>query len=132
MALGSDALGACPEYLVFRYLKTRYSVCVAFCQVRHMPKSIHRQEYDLLRAGLRDARSSAGITQVDLSIALGRSQSFVSDIERGVRRLDLIEARDICRLLNQDFIEFVKRLESQIDALNAGQQKPRRRASRHS
>lgn len=97
-----------------------------------MPKSIHRQEYDLLRAGLRDARSSAGITQVDLSIALGRSQSFVSDIERGVRRLDLIEARDICRLLNQDFIEFVKRLESQIDALDAGRQKPRRRTSRHS
>ena len=82
-----------------------------------MPKSIHRPEYEALRRLLRQARGDAGVSQVELSVALGRSQSFVSDIERGVRRLDTIETRDICQILNRDFLEFISELEREIAAL---------------
>lgn len=82
-----------------------------------MPKSIHRPEYEALRRLLRQARDDAGVSQVELSAALGRSQSFVSDIERGVRRLDAIEMRDICQILDRDFLEFMAELESEISAL---------------
>lgn len=82
-----------------------------------MPKSIHRPEYDILRRHLRDQRTAAGWTQVALSGQLGRSQSFVSDIERGVRRLDLIELRDICVVLGVDFMAMVKDLETELVSL---------------
>lgn len=82
-----------------------------------MPKSIHRPEYQVIRVMLRDMRIAAGVTQVDLSAALGRTQSFVSDIERGTRRLDLLELRDICQLVGVSFpdaaAELERRLESQ-------------------
>lgn len=79
-----------------------------------MPKSIHRPEYEILRSRLRQARLDAGITQVDLSKSLGRTQSFVSDIERGVRRIDFIELRDVCLLLDRDMLSFVADLEADL------------------
>ncbi len=47
-------------------------------------------------------RRSAGITQVDLSERLGKPQSFVSNVERGVRRIDVIEFCAIVRALGAD------------------------------
>lgn len=84
-----------------------------------MPKSIHRPEYDLLRTLLRETRTRAGVTQESLSDRLGRSQSFVSDIERGVRRIDAIELRDVCRLLDTDLKSFLGILESRIEGRRA-------------
>ena len=79
-----------------------------------MPKSIHRPEYELLRILIRETRTDAGVTQETLSDQLGRSQSFISDIERGVRRIDAIELRDVCRLLDTDLMDFLSELESRI------------------
>jgi transcriptional regulator with XRE-family HTH domain len=79
-----------------------------------MRKSIHRAEYQILVEMLRESREQAGVTQAGLSKALGRSQSFVSDVERGQRRLDIIELRDICRCLKLDFLGVVSNLEHQL------------------
>ncbi|MGH8108598.1 MAG: helix-turn-helix domain-containing protein [Arenimonas sp.] len=79
-----------------------------------MPKTIHRPEYDVLRSLLRQARLEAGVLQKDLSAALGHQQSFVSDVERGVRRIDIIELRDFCLAFGIDFHEFVAILETEI------------------
>jgi len=51
--------------------------------------------------------------------ALGRPQSFASDIERGLRRLDLIQLRDICRVLGLGLVEFVQRYESELSPKEA-------------
>lgn len=79
-----------------------------------MPKSIHRPEYEQLRKLVREVRIDAGVTQETLSVQLGRSQSFVSDIERGVRRIDAIELRDLCHLLGIDLAHFLGVLEERI------------------
>jgi transcriptional regulator with XRE-family HTH domain len=79
-----------------------------------MRKSIHRAEYEVLVGLLRERREVAGITQTELSRALGRSQSFVSDLERGQRRLDLIELRDICAYLRMDLGKFVGEFEARL------------------
>lgn len=79
-----------------------------------MSKTIHRSEYEVLRQCLRAHRVEAGITQTQLSQQLGRSQSFVSDVERGVRRLDLLELRDICELIGQDLVTFVQEFEAKL------------------
>lgn len=79
-----------------------------------MPKSIHREEYDRVRALLRDGRLRRGLRQTDLAAKLGKLQSFVSDVERGTRRIDVIELRDWCRALNTDLVGFCEALERQL------------------
>lgn len=49
---------------------------------------------------LKSARS--GITQVQLSEAFGRPQSFIAKVESGERRLDVVEFLHLARLLNLD------------------------------
>ncbi len=90
-----------------------------------MPKSIHRPEYESLRELIRELRTEQGVTQVTLSKQMGRSQSFLSDIERGVRRIDILELRDMCRLLDTDLPHFVAELEVRIESLTPTP-KPRR------
>jgi transcriptional regulator with XRE-family HTH domain len=79
-----------------------------------MPKTIHRPEYAVLCALVRKSRLAAGLTQAELSDALGRPQSYISDIERGTRRLDLIELRDICDSLGSEFVDFIAQFETQV------------------
>jgi transcriptional regulator with XRE-family HTH domain len=80
-----------------------------------MPKSIYRSEYTTLRELIRELRLAQGVTQVTLSEQLGRSQSFISDIERGVRRIDALELRDLCQLLETDLPDFISELEKRLN-----------------
>lgn len=94
-----------------------------------MPKSIYRSEYTTLRELIRELRLAQGVTQVTLSEQLGRSQSFISDIERGVRRIDALELRDLCQLLDTDLPDFINELEKRLNlgrrsATSAGHHKP--------
>lgn len=76
-----------------------------------MSKTIHRHEYAVLLRLIRERRQRAGLTQAQCSAALGRPQSFMSDIERGVRRLDVVQLRDLCGVLNTDLLAFVRAFE---------------------
>lgn len=79
-----------------------------------MPKTIHRDEYQVLLDLLRQKRVEHGLTQAQCSEALGRSQSFVSDVERGLRRLDVIQLRDLCQVLGIPLVDFVTDFESKL------------------
>ena len=79
-----------------------------------MAKTLYRTENSVLREMLRDARERAGLTQVDVSSAIGKSQTFLSDVERGVRRLDVIELWEICQAMGVDLTGFVARLEAEL------------------
>lgn len=79
-----------------------------------MEKSIFTNEYGVLLALLRKTRSKAGLTQVQLAARLGQSQSFVSKVEIGERRLDVIQLRTICRALGTTLSELVARLEERL------------------
>lgn len=63
---------------------------------------------------LRDTRLEAKFTQVELAKRLGRQQNFVSLYERGVRRLDVLELREVCKVLGVPLVVFVKRLEGKV------------------
>ena len=64
-----------------------------------MPKSVFSDAYRELLALLVETRKAAGITQVELAARLGRPQPFVSYLERGERRIDVIEFCAIARAL---------------------------------
>jgi transcriptional regulator with XRE-family HTH domain len=53
-------------------------------------------------ARLVEARRAAGLNQVELAEKLGRPQSFVSKIEKGDRRIDVLELIAICHHLRID------------------------------
>lgn len=79
-----------------------------------MDKTIYTREYAVLLRLLREARKAAGLTQVDLAKRLRQSQSFVSKIERGDRRLDVIQLRTLCRLYGLSLPQFVAQLEREL------------------
>jgi transcriptional regulator with XRE-family HTH domain len=54
------------------------------------------------------ARKAAGITQVELAERLGKPQSFVSKVERGERRLDVIEFCQVAEALGQKPAELLQ------------------------
>ena len=82
--------------------------------MRYVEKSVYRDENLILLRLLKQCRVEAGMTQAAFAQALERPQSFASDIERGLRRLDLVQLRDICKALNISLIEFVQRFENEL------------------
>lgn len=57
---------------------------------------------DRLRRRLYEARRARGLRQCDLAGRLDRPQSFVSNYERGTRRLEVSEFIQIARILSLD------------------------------
>lgn len=79
-----------------------------------MEKSIFTPEYEAVLRLLRQAREAAGLTQVDLATALEKSQSFVSKVERGETRLDIIQLRTVLAALGVTLPAFAQRLEREL------------------
>lgn len=67
-----------------------------------MPKSVHTDAYATLLVGLVAARKRVGVTQEALAAALDKPQNFISNVERGQRRIDVLEFYAIARALDVD------------------------------
>lgn len=63
---------------------------------------------------LIQSRLDAGLTQVELALRLQEDQSLVSKVERGVRRLDVVEFMLWCQALEMPMAEFARRLEASV------------------
>ena len=74
-------------------------------------KSIYERSYRRLLELLVEARQDAGVTQQQLADLLQRPQSFISKIENGDRRLDVVEFLELCRLLRADPAVLMKQVE---------------------
>ena len=81
-----------------------------------MPKTFHSDAYGAFVDQLTTARKEAGLTQAGLATRLGRPQSFVSNFESRIRRLDIIEALVIARVIGLDPVSMIKNLEAVIGA----------------
>ncbi|HEX8263269.1 MAG TPA: helix-turn-helix transcriptional regulator [Allosphingosinicella sp.] len=68
---------------------------------------------DRLRRRLHEARRARGMRQADLAERLGRPQSFVSNYERGTRRLEVSEFIQIARILALDAAAVVAELAAE-------------------
>lgn len=71
---------------------------------------------DRLRRRLHEARRARGLRQCDLADRLGRPQSFVSNYERGTRRLEVSEFIQIARILSLDAAAVVAELATELPA----------------
>lgn len=85
-----------------------------------MPNSIFSTGHHELVQIITDARKDSGLTQLQLSEKLGRSQSYVSNIERGQRRVDLLEFHAICVVLQRDPVEMFRETVQRIESYRRG------------
>ena len=76
-----------------------------------MSKSLHSEAWKRLLSGLIAAREDAGVTQIELGQRLNRTQSFISKVERGERRLDVVEFCEWARLLGYQPDELIVRVK---------------------
>jgi transcriptional regulator with XRE-family HTH domain len=78
-----------------------------------MAHPIHDRRYQAIASLLAGMRREQGLLQQDMAERLGRTQTFVSKYESGMRRVDLIELLDILRALGIDPHEFMDRVLAQ-------------------
>lgn len=64
-----------------------------------------------VREMLIEARDKSGLTQKELGALIGRPQSYVSNYERGVGRVDVADLLVIAKALGLDPKEMVGRVE---------------------
>lgn len=79
-----------------------------------MRKSIHTNDYAVFLELLRGLRDRQGVLQVDLAKQLKAPQSFISKVENGERRLDVIELRNWCEALGVTFQAFCRDLDKAL------------------
>ena len=63
---------------------------------------IDAEQYQIVGACLAAARREANLTQIEVAERLGRTQTFISEIERGLRRVDVLELIVLSQALGAD------------------------------
>lgn len=73
-----------------------------------MAKKADLQEYQHIVERLKTARLDVGLTQVDVSTKLQKPQSYVSKVEAGEQRIDVIELKKFAQLYKKSITYFLE------------------------
>jgi transcriptional regulator with XRE-family HTH domain len=73
-----------------------------------MAKAKFSPEYRRLCELLVQARESARLRQADVAKRLGKPQSYVSKVEIGERRLDVVEFLEFARAIDADPVRLLR------------------------
>jgi transcriptional regulator with XRE-family HTH domain len=82
--------------------------------MRAAAKWVQPEHHQIVGTTLMAARRRANLTQVELAGRLGKPQSFVSSLEAGKRRMDVIEFLMIARTLGADPVEIFAEIVASI------------------
>ena len=63
-----------------------------------MTKTIHTDEYKKIANKLKKVRLSSGFTQLEVSRKLNKPQSYISKVENGEQRIDILELKNFAKL----------------------------------
>ena len=73
-----------------------------------MEKTITTKEYANFIQKLLKAREDAGLKQIDVAKKLGRPQSYISRVESGEYRVDVLEIKKFAEIYKKDINYFLK------------------------
>lgn len=74
----------------------------------YMTKAIFTKDHQYTVEQLKRARTTAGLDQAEVAKLLSKTQSYVSKIEAGQRRLDLVQIKEFARIYKKDLSFFIK------------------------
>lgn len=72
-----------------------------------MKKTIYSQEHKHIIERLKQARSEAKLEQTEVAKKLGVTQSYVSKLESGQRRIDLVQLKELAKLYKKPLEYFI-------------------------
>jgi transcriptional regulator with XRE-family HTH domain len=73
-----------------------------------MTNSIYLKEYKKVIERLKKARQESGLKQIEVAEKLGKPQSYISKIEQGERRIDIVELKKIADVYKKTIEYFIK------------------------
>ena len=71
-----------------------------------MSKSIYSKDYRNVIQKLKKARLDVGLKQSEVAQKLKKPQSYISKIERGERRVDITELKELAKIYKKDITYF--------------------------
>lgn len=78
-------------------------------QAKKYKKSIYTKEYTLIIERLKKARLDANLTQKEAAKEMGwKSHDYISKLESGQRRIDIIELINLSKIYKKSFKYFLK------------------------
>jgi transcriptional regulator with XRE-family HTH domain len=80
-----------------------------------MPTTVFGPDHEHLVAVLVEARNESGLMQVELAERVGKSQTHISNIERGQRRVDVLEFIALARAMGVRPRDLFERLDARIE-----------------
>lgn len=73
-----------------------------------MVKAIFTKDHKYTVEQLKKARREAGLDQLAVAKLLGKTQSHVSKIESGQRRIDIVTLKEFAKIYKKDLSFFIK------------------------
>ena len=73
-----------------------------------MPKTIYSKDHKYIVEQLKKARIIRGLDQEKVAKLLGKTQSYISKIESGQRRIDVITLKELARIYKKTIDYFLK------------------------
>lgn len=74
-----------------------------------MEKPIYSKDHKYLVEQLKKARIETGLDQKSVAELLKKTQSYVSKIESGQRRIDVVQLKEFSKLYKKDLDFFIKK-----------------------
>lgn len=81
-----------------------------------MTKSLHTAAYRKLTALLLEARHKAGLTQQEVADRLGTHQSYVAKVEKGERRIDVVEFVQLVKAIGTSSTALIRKIKTALEA----------------
>ena len=72
-----------------------------------MKKTIYSQDHKRIVERLKLAREQAKLDQTEVAKRLGKTQSYISKLESGQRRIDLVQLKTISKLYKKPLDFFI-------------------------
>lgn len=73
-----------------------------------MPRAIYTKDHNEIVKRLKQARLESGFGQVEVAKKLGKTQSYLSKIESGQRRFDVLQLKEFAKIYKKSLDYFVK------------------------
>ena len=73
-----------------------------------MSKTIYSKEHRHIVEQLKKARESAGLSQEEVAEILGKTQSYISKIESGQRKVDVVQLKEFAKIYKKNLDFFIE------------------------